>query len=62
MDTFEFSLQLYLTAGAAEVSTTTSYINNLLTKSSRLYSPLKKRTCCYSVVALNRASDLSAAD
>ena len=62
LDTFEFCSQLYLTARAAVVSTTTSYINNLLTKRSRLYSPFKKRTCCYSLGALNRASDVSAAD
>ena len=34
------------------------YINILLTRRSRLNSRLKKRTCCHSFMALNRASDV----
>ena len=38
-------------------------LNTLLTRrQSRLYSRLKKRTRCHSFTALNRASDVSAAD
>ena len=38
------------------------YINILLTRRGRLNSRLKKRTRCLSVMALNRASEVSAAD
>ena len=38
------------------------YINILLTKNSRLNARFKKRTRCHSFMALNRASDMSAAD
>ena len=38
------------------------YINILPTRRSRLNSRFKKRTLCYSLTALNRASDVSAAD
>ena len=38
------------------------YINILLTRRNRLNSRFKKRTRCYSFMALNRASDVPAAD
>ena len=39
-----------------------SCINTLLTRSSQIYSCFKKRTGCHSFIALNKVSDMAAAD
>ena len=38
------------------------YINTLLTRRSRLYSSFKKKKCSHSFMAVNKVSDVSAAD